>query len=71
MIKINVKARKFLYLNFILQPLFQSPQNFYEKREGFGSGSGPVLVTNGSGRPKNLNNDRNGSRCYLSGSQIA
>ncbi len=34
MIKIEFLARKFLYWNFILQPLFQSAQNFYEKRQG-------------------------------------
>jgi hypothetical protein len=51
---------KFLYYNFILQPLFQSAQHFYEKREGSGTGSasGSVLVTKGSGcgseRPKNI-----------------
>jgi len=33
--------------NFILQPLFQTTQHFYEKREG----SGSVLMTNGSGWP--------------------
>jgi hypothetical protein len=40
-------ARKFLYYNFILQPLFQSAKHFYEKRErsGAGSASGSVLVT--------------------------
>ncbi len=33
-----------------MQPFCQSAGHFYEKREGPGSGS--VLVTNGSGRPK-------------------
>jgi hypothetical protein len=41
--------------NFVL---FQSAQTFYGKREGSGSvcgsASGSVLVTNGSGRPKNI-----------------
>ncbi len=32
-------ARKFLYSNFILQPLFQTAQHFYQKREGSGSGT--------------------------------
>jgi hypothetical protein len=43
MIKIKFLARKFL------PPLFLSAQHFYEKSEGAGS----VLLTNGSGRPKN------------------
>jgi hypothetical protein len=39
------------HCNFIFQPLFQSAQHFFEKREGSGAGSayGSVLVTNGSG----------------------
>jgi hypothetical protein len=45
-------------LNFILQALFQSAQNIYEKREGFGAKDGSVTLTNGSGsgsgRPKNM-----------------
>jgi hypothetical protein len=49
MIKIKFLAIKFLYENFILQPLFQSAQHFYEKKEGSGSASGFVLVTNGCG----------------------
>jgi hypothetical protein len=54
-IKILYLARKFLYYNFILQPLFESAQHFYQKRKGSGAGfgagsaSGSVLVTNGSG----------------------
>jgi hypothetical protein len=40
MIKMKLYARKFLYLNFILQPLFQSAKHFYEKREGSGCGFG-------------------------------
>jgi hypothetical protein len=39
-----------LYLNLILQPLFQFAQHFYEEREG--SASGSVLVTYRSRRPK-------------------
>jgi hypothetical protein len=54
MIEIKFLARTFLYLNFTLQPLFQSAQHFYENRNG----SGAVLMTNesgcGSGRPKNI-----------------
>jgi hypothetical protein len=44
MIKIKFLARKLLYYNYILQPLFQSTQHFDEKTEG----SGSVLVTNES-----------------------
>ncbi len=46
MIEIKFLARKFLYKNFILQPLFQSAQHFYQKRKGSGAGSpsGSVLV---------------------------
>jgi hypothetical protein len=52
MIKKLHLARKFLYSDFILKPLFQPAVDIYEKREG----SGSVLVTNrsGSGRPKNI-----------------
>ncbi len=54
MIKITFLARKILYWNFILQPLFQSAQHFYEKWEG----SRSILVTNGfgclSGRPNKI-----------------
>jgi hypothetical protein len=57
-IKIKFLPRSFLYINFILQLLFQSAQHFNEKWEGSASGSGSVLVTNGSGcgsgRPKNI-----------------
>jgi hypothetical protein len=65
MIKIKFLAKQFLYYNFILQPLHNSAQHFYEKREGSGAGSasGSVLVTNesgsGSGRPKNIGILRN------------
>ncbi len=60
LIKVKFLAKKFLYNNFILQPLFKSAQYFYQKGEGSGtetgagSTSGSVLVTNGSGRPKNI-----------------
>ncbi len=49
-------AKKMLSQNFILQASFQSAQHIYEKREGFGAGSGSVPLTNGSGsgRPKNM-----------------
>jgi hypothetical protein len=62
----------------VLQILFQSAQHIYEKREGSGSVSSAVLLTNGSGswRPKNMrilriripNNgiDTKKSLCYLS-----
>jgi hypothetical protein len=58
MVKIKILARKFVSSNFILQPLFQSAQHLYEKRKI--SGSGSVLVTNGSG----------GSTTYESGSEL-
>jgi hypothetical protein len=51
-VKIKFLARQILYLNLILQVLFQSDQRLYEKKEG----SGSVYLTNGSGseRPKPL-----------------
>ncbi len=54
LIKIKFLARKLLYKNLILQALFQSAQHLYEKREGSGSSSSSVPLTNesGSGRPK-------------------
>jgi hypothetical protein len=52
MIKIKILNMKLLYCNFILEPLFQSAQQFNEKREG------SELVTERSrclyGRPKNI-----------------
>jgi hypothetical protein len=45
MINIKFVARKYLFYNFILQPLFQSTHHFYEKREGSGCRFG---------RPKNV-----------------
>jgi hypothetical protein len=38
-------ARKCPYKNFILQPLIQSAQHFYEKRDGSCSGSVPRTRT--------------------------
>jgi hypothetical protein len=56
--KSSIFSKKIFVVNFILQPLFQSTQHFYEKRKGSGAESGSVLVTNGSGcgskRPKNI-----------------
>jgi hypothetical protein len=56
-LKLSFLARKFK-LNFILQPLFQPTEHFYEKREGIRSGAGSVPVTNESGcgsrRPQSI-----------------
>ncbi len=56
--KIKFFSKKIFVLNFILQPLFQSAQHFYEKKEESGSGSVIGIVTNRSGygseTPKNI-----------------
>ncbi len=47
----NEGSKKFC-ITISLKTIFQSAQNFYEKKEG--SGSGSVLVTSWSGMPKNI-----------------
>jgi len=47
MIEIKFLQENCCITNFILQPLFQSNQHFYEKRTR--SRAGSVLITNGSG----------------------
>jgi hypothetical protein len=49
--KIKFLARQILYLNLILQVLFQSDQRLYEKKEIYGS---VHLTFSGSGWPKTL-----------------
>jgi hypothetical protein len=39
-------------LKFYFASIIQFAQHLYEKREGSGTGTGSVLLTNGSGRPK-------------------
>jgi hypothetical protein len=67
MIKIKFSARKLLYENFILQPLFHYA-HFYETGEG--SGSGSIIVQTEpdaySGGPKHTDpTDPNPEHCLL------